>query len=431
MSEQNLASRSRRTLHGVVLGGTALALVMGGVLVGGSTDLLRVTPANAAAVRVEGVAPFSFADVVEQVRPAVVSVRVRGITADVALDGEGEQFFDFPPGSQMDRFFRQFRRQIPRDRVPRRRNPTSLGSGFVISEDGLVVTNNHVIDENESVVVILENGVEYDAVVIGTDDRTDLALLKIESSDTFTYVGFSQEEPRVGDWVVAVGNPFGLGGTVTAGIISAIGRQIGSGPYDDFLQIDAAVNRGNSGGPAFNYRGEVVGVNTAIFSPSGGNVGIAFAIPASTAQRIVDDLIDDGMVVRGWLGVEIQNITDEIAESLRLGDQRGALVTRVTAGSPAQGLLEIGDAVTAVNGQPIADSRGLAVLISRMRPGDIAKVTVARAGETQEVDVALGRLPTTDQLASLTTSRTDDDTVPSATSLSDFGLALVPSDDGV
>ncbi len=429
MSDTN-SRTGGRALRTVILGGTALALVVTGAFLG-STDLVRVTPAQAEAVRVEGVAPFSFADVVEQVRPAVVSVRVRGETAAVALDDEGEQFFDFPPGSPMERFFRQFRQQMPRDMIPRNRPSTSLGSGFVISGDGLVVTNNHVVDDSETVVVTFEDGTEYDAEVIGSDDRTDLALLRIDADETFTYVKFSDQEPRVGDWVVAVGNPFGLGGTVTAGIISARGRQIGAGPYDDFLQIDAAVNRGNSGGPAFNYRGEVVGVNTAIFSPSGGNVGIAFAIPASTAERIVDDLTDDGMVVRGWLGVQIQTITDEIAEGLRLGNERGALVAQVTAGSPAEGILEVGDAVTAVNGRAIDDSRDLAVRISSLSPGETATVTVVRDGRTRDFDIELGRLPSTEQLASLIGPGQPDSSDPRSTALRDFGLAMVPADDGV
>ena len=431
MTGQQTPSRFGRSFRAVVLGGTALALVAGGALFGGSFDLVRSTPALAAAVNVQGVAPFSFADVVEQVRPAVVSVRVKNGRAQVSLDDDDLPFFDLPEGSPMERFFRQFRQQIPRDQLPRRRPSTSLGSGFMISGDGLVVTNNHVVDDNEAVTVIFDDGSEYDARVIGTDDRTDLALLKIDADRVFDYVRFSADEPRVGDWVVAVGNPFGLGGTVTAGIISARGRQIGAGPYDDFLQIDAAVNRGNSGGPAFNYRGEVIGVNTAIFSPSGGNVGIAFAIPASTAQRIINDLTQDGTVVRGWLGVQIQTITQDIADGLRLDQASGALVADVTEGSPAADMgLQVGDAITEINGRAIEDSRDLALRISSMSPGDTATVTLWRDGSKTDIDVELGILPTTDQLASLGSDDPPQDT-DQLTALEDFGLTLSPSDDGL
>lgn len=432
MTEHRKPTRTRRTVRAAILGGTALALIMGGVFVGGSADLIRSTPAFAAPVQIEGVAPFSFADVVDQVRPAVVSVRVRTSVSTVGATEDDGPFFDFPEGSPMDRFFRQFRQQGPRDLVPQQRRPqTSLGSGFVISEDGYIVTNNHVVDNEDSVVVIFDDGTELDAKVIGTDDRTDLALLKVEAGHTLTYVKFAGEEPRVGDWVVAVGNPFGLGGTVTAGIISARGRQIGAGPYDDFLQIDAAVNRGNSGGPAFNYKGEVVGVNTAIFSPSGGNVGIAFAIPASVVERIVTDLTDDGAVVRGWLGVQIQTITNDIADSLRLGDERGALVSEVTPDSPAATMgFKAGDAITAVNGVAVKDSRDLAMRISAMHPGDKARVTYWRDGKQQTVDVALGTLPSSESLASLNSSGMPDQP-GMATSLDDFGLKLEPADDGV
>jgi len=434
MAEQNTSSRMKRSVRSMVLGGTAVALVMGGALVGTTTDLVRSTPAFAEPVRVESVAPFSFADVVEQVRPAVVSVRVRSAQT-VSLEDDLDQFDDFfenlPPG--MERFFDNFRNRAPRESLPRRRQSTGLGSGFVISDDGFIVTNNHVIDENDSVEVVFDDGREFEAEVVGVDDRTDLALLKIDAGETLTYVQFAQDNPRIGDWVVAVGNPFGLGGTVTAGIISANGRQIGAGPYDDFLQIDAAVNRGNSGGPAFNYRGEVVGVNTAIFSPSGGNVGIAFAIPASTAERIIDDLKDDGNVVRGWLGVQIQTISDDIALSLGLDDERGAIINELTPGSPSAGHLQIGDAILSVNGRSVEDSRDLALRIGTMAPGEVANVRILRDGAFMEVPVELGTLPTTDQLASLGGPETAEQAPekPGPTSLDNFGLALTASDNGL
>jgi serine protease Do len=304
----------------------------------------------------------------------------------------------------------------------------ALGSGFFISDDGYVVTNNHVVDNGQAMTVITDDGTEYNAKVIGKDDKTDLALLKVDAKDKkFTYVKFAEGETRVGDWVVAVGNPFGLGGTVTAGIVSARGREIGAGPYDDFIQIDAAVNRGNSGGPAFNLNGEVIGVNTAIFSPSGGNVGIAFAIPASTAERIINDLKEHGTVVRGWLGVQIQNITQDIADSLGLKDAKGALVSDPQDGGPAvKAGLKSGDAITAVNGQAITDPRDLASKIAGMAPGTKVTVTYWRDGKSNDVEVTLGKLPATDQQAS-NDAGSSQDVKPS--SLEDFGLAIAPSDD--
>jgi serine protease Do len=304
----------------------------------------------------------------------------------------------------------------------------SLGSGFIISEDGYVVTNDHVVDKGQSVTVILDDGTEYEAKVVGVDEKTDLALLKINNPDRkFTYVKFAQDAVRVGDWVVAVGNPFGLGGTVTAGIVSASGRDIGSGPYDDFIQIDAAVNRGNSGGPAFNLHGEVSGVNTAIFSPSGGNVGIAFAIPASSAQNIIADLQDDGHVVRGWLGVQIQGVTPELAEGLQLDKAKGSLVADAQADSPAAAAgIKSGDTILAVNGNDVAGPRELAAMIADMDPGAKVKVTYWRDGASHDVEVTLGTLPGEDQLASVDQSG---QATPTASPLQDFGMAVGPAED--
>jgi serine protease Do len=423
MNQHSSRSRSARPLRALAIGGTALALVFGGAVLGGSFDLTRSTPAFADPVQIQGIEPFSFADVVETVRPAVVSVRVKSARESVSLNQDDFPFFDLPEGSPMERFFRQFRQQRPNAR-PR----TSLGSGFFISDDGYVVTNNHVIDKEQEVSVVLDDGTEYNATVIGKDDRTDLALLKIDDSGrTFTYVKFADEEPRVGDWVVAVGNPFGLGGTVTAGIISAHGRQIGAGPYDDFLQIDAAVNRGNSGGPAFNFQGEVVGVNTAIFSPSGGNVGIAFAIPASTADRVLTDLLDNGKVVRGWLGVQIQPVTRDIADSLRLDQAEGAVIAEVIKDTPAEEAgFHVGDAILAINGEPVADSREMSLKIAEIDPGESVRISYWRDGARHDVDVVLATMPDEDQLAM--TEPTE--AAPRAGStLDDFGLSLAPAED--
>jgi serine protease Do len=417
---------STRKLRNRALLGTAVALLLGGAIAGESVFVSK-TPAFAEAVRVEGVQPVSFADVVEKVRPAVVSVRVRtsGAAAAVA-EMNPEEFFEFPDGSPMDRFFRQFRQD--RNNPPRaeRRPGTSLGSGFIVSEDGYVVTNDHVVSRGQKVTVVLDDGSEYTAEAIGKDEKTDLALLKITNPDKkFTYVKFAAGDVRVGDWVVAVGNPFGLGGTVTAGIISARGREIGAGPYDDFIQIDAAVNRGNSGGPAFNLNGEVVGVNTAIFSPSGGNVGIAFAIPAAAAERIVEDLKDDGVVVRGWLGVQIQDVNQAIADSLSLPEVNGALVAEAQPGSPAEKAgLKSGDAILAVDGKAIAGPKELARMVAGMAPDSKVTVTYWRDGKKQDVAVTLGTLPTEEKVAAA-----EPDAAPAETSaLQDFGLVLAPSE---
>jgi serine protease Do len=425
-----------RTTRTAMLAGAAVALVLGGAVFGGSLEITRSAPAYADAVQVQSVAPPSFADTIDQVRPAVVSVRVQATAADTS--SQDNNFFDLPPGSPLDRFFRQFQQNNPQAAPSPRQAPqgqpeTALGSGFFISDDGYVVTNNHVVANETSVTVIMDDGKEYPAKVVGTDDKTDLALLKVDVPNVkFTYVKFSEAQPRVGDWVVAVGNPFGLGGTVTAGIISAEGRDIGDGPYDNFLQIDAAVNRGNSGGPAFNYKGEVVGINTAIFSPSGGSVGIAFAIPASTAEGVIAQLKDHGSITRGWLGVSIQPITQDIADSLQLKDTNGALVADMTSGSPAaKAGIAVGDAILAVDGQAVKDSRDLSLKISNTPPGKSVNVTYWRNGMSHDVQVTLGTLPSDQQLASASpppTTRNGGNT-NQATTLSDFGVTLGRSPD--
>jgi serine protease Do len=313
----------------------------------------QITQSFAAPVSVTAPQAPSFADVVSAVSPAVVSVRVQSDAQAVSDDSSsfsfgGRGFDQLPDDHPLKRFFREFGGQMPgapgdrnnrnQDRAdrngprgqdsnrPHRLRPTAQGSGFFISEDGYVVTNNHVVSDGSAYTVVLNDGTELEAKLVGKDSRTDLAVLKVDAtSRKFTYVNFADDSKvRVGDWVVAVGNPFGLGGTVTAGIVSARGRDIGSGPYDDYIQVDAAVNRGNSGGPTFNLSGEVVGINTAIFSPSGGNVGIAFAIPSSTAKDVVANLMKDGKVDRGWLGVQIQPVNQDIADSLGLKEASGA-----------------------------------------------------------------------------------------------------------
>jgi serine protease Do len=297
----------------------------------------------------------------------------------------------------MERFFRRFGGPdgFPGMRVPRGRGPvTGQGSGFFISADGFAVTNNHVVDGADSVEVATDDGKTYAAKVIGTDPRTDLALIKVDGRSDFPFAKLSDGQPRIGDWVLAVGNPFGLGGTVTAGIVSARGRDIGSGPYDDFIQIDAPVNKGNSGGPAFDTQGEVVGVNTAIFSPSGGSVGIAFSIPASTVKSVVAQLRDKGAVSRGWIGIQIQPVTAEIAESLGMKKAEGALVSEPQTDSPASkaGIVS-GDVITAVNGTPVRDARELSRTIGAMAPGSSVKLEVVQKGKERTVNLTLGELP--------------------------------------
>jgi serine protease Do len=405
-------------------------------------------PVLADAVRVQAPQVPSFADVVERVSPAVVSVRVKAKIQPAADDGSDQSqdpngSDNLPDNPQLRQFFRQFRgfgdqggqnqegnRHFGhRDHSNDQPRPVAQGSGFFISDDGYLVTNNHVVEEGSSFTVVMNDGRELDAKLIGTDPRTDLAVLKVDGDGKFTYVDFADDSKvRVGDWVVAVGNPFGLGGTVTAGIVSARGRDIGAGPYDDFIQIDASVNRGNSGGPSFNLNGQVVGINTAIFSPSGGSVGIAFDIPASTAKEVVQDLMKSGSVQRGWLGVEIQPITPEIAESIGLKSEKGALVSSAQDNGPGKKAgITAGDVITQVDGKDVASPKELARLIGAYAPGKSVDVTVWRDGKNQTIKTALGTLPATDKQASA-------DQQPAAPAkadtLADLGLTVTKSENG-
>jgi serine protease Do len=335
--------------------------------------------------------PIGFADIVAKVKPAVISVRVKiDRPASSSLSSDENPF---PPGSPMDRFFRRFGMPNNGEGNSGRQVVTGQGSGFFISADGYAVTNNHVVQNAKTVQVTTDDGKVYDAKVIGTDARTDLALIKVDGKE-FPYVKLADTAPRVGDWVLAVGNPFGLGGTVTAGIVSARGRDIGAGPYDDFIQIDAPVNKGNSGGPSFDVDGNVIGVNTAIFSPSGGSVGIAFDIPADTVKSVVAQLREKGSVTRGWIGVQIQPVTPEIADGLGLKQAAGALVSEPQPNSPAaKAGIESGDVITAVDGSAIADARELARRIGTMAPGTAVKLTLMHQGQEKIVTLTLGTLP--------------------------------------
>jgi serine protease Do len=345
--------------------------------------------------------PVGFADIVEKVKPAVMSVRVK---VDAGNESTSFNFNgDDNPlrGSPFEDFFRRFAQPGPGGRpdqngAPRQRRQyaTGQGSGFFISADGYAVTNNHVVDKAESVEVTTDEGKTYTAKVIGTDPRTDIALIKVSGRSDFPFVHFGDHSPRIGDWVIAVGNPFGLGGTVTAGIVSARGRDIGAGPYDDFIQIDAAVNKGNSGGPTFDVDGNVIGVNTAIFSPSGGNVGIAFDIPAETVKAVVAQLRDHGAVTRGWIGVQIQPVTADIADSLGMKTARGALVAEPQSGSPAEKAgIKAGDVIVSVNGETLEDARTLARRISALAPGTSVKLGVIHNGREDNLTLTLGELP--------------------------------------
>ena len=340
--------------------------------------------------------PASFAGLVAKVRPAVISVRVKmTANAEAANASQNEQILPFQPGSPLEKFFRQFGvPEMPQAAPFGRRIITGEGSGFFISADGYAVTNYHVVDHAKSVEVTTQDGATYTAKVVGTDPKTDLALIKVDADKPFVFVRFADQPPRVGDWVVAVGNPFGLGGTVTAGIVSARGRDIGAGPYDDYIQIDAPINKGNSGGPAFNTNGEVIGVNTAIFSPSGGSVGIGFDIPADTAKMVVAQLKDNGYVMHGWIGVRIQSVTADIANSLGMKQAGGAIVDEPEAGSPAAlAGIKSGDVITALNGTPVKDSRELARTIGMMAPKSSLALTILRNGQTKSVQLMLGEMP--------------------------------------
>jgi serine protease Do len=380
--------------------------------------------------------PAGFADLVTKVKPAVISVRVK-IPASAAPammqeeegdnNGDNQQEIPAQPGSPFEKFFRQFGDQSGQGphmgRTPQRHETIiGQGSGFFISADGYAVTNNHVVDHANSVQVTTDDGTIYTAKVIGTDPKTDLALIKVDGKSDFPFVTFASAPPKVGDWVVAVGNPFGLGGTVTAGIVSARGRDIGAGPYDDYVQIDAPINKGNSGGPAFDVDGNVIGVNTAIFSPSGGSVGIGFDIPADTAKMVVAQLKKDGRVTRGWIGVQIQPVTAGIADSLGLKSAQGAMVDEPQKDSPAaKAGIESGDVITAVNGTAVKDARDLARTIGTMAPDATVKLDLIRNGESKTVSLTLGTMPDQQQAS------TEGDRAHPTSGVPHLGLTVAPA----
>ncbi|MFN0042954.1 MAG: Do family serine endopeptidase [Alphaproteobacteria bacterium] len=375
--------------------------------------------------------PEGFADLAEKLLPSVVNISTTQTPKSVAQ--RGPEMPQLPPGSPFEQFFKEFfdkKREQDQQQPPQRR-PTSLGSGFIVDASGYVVTNFHVIEGADEITVTLQDERILPAKIIGRDQKTDLALLKVESARPLPAVNFGDSAAvRVGDWVLAIGNPFGLGGTVTAGILSARGRDIQAGPYDDFLQTDASINKGNSGGPMFNIKGEVIGVNTAIFSPSGGSVGIGFAIPSNQVRAIVAQLRDFGRAKRGWLGVQIQSVTEEIAENLGLGAgaARGALVAGVSDGSPARKAgIQPGDVILSFDGKDVRKMRSLPSIVAETPVGRRAPVMLWRKGKEQTVTVEVAELVEAEQAASApATGDGKGGTSSGEGTIAELGLVLAP-----
>ncbi len=422
MSEQtpSLSNRSRKSIMALVIAG----------LVGATSMTALPVLAPAEAQNVFNHAPAEgFADLVERVMPAVVSVDVK--YAPVAAKENSRSFqFEIPQDSPFRQFFDQFGRGFRFGSPNQQGAPARMaqGSGFFISASGYIVTNNHVVNNADEVDIRTSDGKEYKAKVVGTDPKTDLALLKVNADQEFHFVDFAPKDPRVGDWVIAVGNPFGLGGSVTTGIVSARGRDIGNGPYDQFLQIDAPINKGNSGGPAFNLKGEVIGINTAIFSPSGGSVGIGFAIPASTARGVIASLQQNGAVTRGWLGVQIQPVTPDIAESLNLKTAKGAIVADVSSDSPAlKAGVKTGDTIVAVGDHPVSDPRDLARTVALIKPNTPTTLKIIRDGEEMTIEVTIGTMPGDKELAARSGATEQKSAVATKKAL---GLTLETADSG-
>lgn len=368
-------------------------------------------------------APESFADLADKLLPSVVNVSTTQTIRSGGNNRERQPDFRLPPGSPFDEFRDFFERQRPDNAPPRR--ATSLGSGFIIDSAGLVVTNNHVVAEADEITVILHDQTELKAKVLGRDTKTDLALLKVETKHPLMALKWgSSDKTRVGDWVLAIGNPFGLGGSVTAGILSARGRNINAGPYDDFLQTDASINRGNSGGPMFNLDGEVIGINTAIYSTSGGSVGVGFAIPSSLAEPVIEQLKEFGKTKRGWIGVRIQSVNDEIAQGLGLNHASGALVASVSEGGPAaKAGIVAGDVVLKFNNQDVSEMRRLPRMVAETKVGATVPVEVWRKGERKRYSITLGELPDEDQVAA---AAPDAAPAEKGSSITELGLVLAP-----
>lgn len=372
MSNQAISRSTVRSEQRVMLSPRALWTLM-------LATLLVLVQAVQAMAR-----PESFADLADRFSPSVVN-----ITTSTMVAGREQGSPIVPEGSPFEDFFREFQDRNRGDRAPRR--SSALGSGFVISEDGYIVTNNHVISGADEITIEFFNGEELDAELVGTDEKTDIALLKVETDEPLPYVNFGDSDlARVGDWVVAMGNPLGQGFSVSAGIVSARNRAL-SGTYDDYIQTDAAINRGNSGGPLFNLDGEVIGVNTAILSPTGGSIGIGFSMASNVVKGVVDQLKEYGETRRGWLGVRIQDVTEDMADAMGLEEVRGAMVSDVPEGPAMEAGMKAGDVITSFDGVDVEDTRGLVRQVGNTQVGKTVRVTVWRDGETETLRVTLGR----------------------------------------
>jgi serine protease Do len=418
-SANTTTGRHRRPLRiaAIAMSSAAAVALLTGIHTGTATTTSPVTP-------VVATTSPGYADLVEKVMPAVVSVTVKRTPAAENITGQRE--FGGPEGPDAEMFKRFMERffgergmepfqmpQMPQTpEGPRGMPMMAAGTGFIFDQDGYIATNNHVVADAGEITITMYGGRELPATVVGTDPETDLAVLKVDADEPLPYVEFADSDTvRVGDPVIAIGNPFGLGDTVTAGIVSAEHRVIGAGRFDDFMQIDAPINRGNSGGPTFDLEGKVIGVNTAINSPTGGNIGIGFAIPANLAQQIVVDLRDHGQVERGWLGVYIQGIDEDLATTLDLNGTNGALVAQVTPDSPAAAAgLEQGDVILSYDGQPIKELRDLTGNVADTDPGTSAEMQVWRDGKEMSVDVEIGTTPDSDQVVAAAEQPAEDDT---------------------
>jgi len=403
--------------------GIATALAFTGVL-------SHASPVAAQAVTTAD-RPPGFEDLAEKLVPTVVNVSTT-MKLEAPAKGELPPMPDLPPGSPFEEFFKDFYDQYQNGKPPSEEKESSLGSGFVVdAANGYIVTNNHVIKDAEEIKVILNDNTSLDATLIGTDEKTDIALLKVKTAKPLTAAAWGgSDKARVGSWILAIGNPFGLGGTVTAGIVSARHRDINAGPYDEFLQTDASINRGNSGGPMFNMNGEVVGINTAIFSPSGGSVGIGFAVPSNLAKGVIEQLIKYGKTKRGWLGVRIQEVTPEIAESLGLEKPAGALVAGVTPKGPAEKAgIKSGDVILKFDGRVINEMRELPKLVAEAEVGKKSTLTLRRKGKEQTVSVDLGQLEKAEETGMIAGKKEEKKSEIKSTAVESIGLSLAALND--